>query len=493
MKTLGKELPKPTYWPPLSDPHKIAAALQYVRAVDPIGNKIHQIAAIAYCATLALTTAGNGVTFAVLALIAVVRLPFTWRCYNPLLRVPTVWAVTFFVGWYALSTMWSSDSAKGLDELGTARVMALPFMLWPVIDEIIWYIGAALAGVAAQNIVQALQFFGLTSDYGHGASGRLGGWIHPIQTGAWCAAALCWHLSAILTSKARIVKVMSLGAMLLAGAGLIATGSRGPWLAAAVALPITTLLILLRRPDSRKPAAMVIITVAVGAAASYFVAPGFLQERIGGAWNEYRAASDKQEYWTSAGSRIGFWTWAIDIWKQSPVIGAGAGSYKTELDKLPQYQTALERARQSALDEMTDEDGALILDEGDDPIEAREEALREGRNRVELYLEHDHAHSSYLHTLADTGVIGLALLLLMLLVIARQIWRDPPTHWYVAGTMGVLVVWIIGAGFDTYHLSGHYFGMLALVFTATLPNRAATMEAIDTNIDSPVNSGRRQP
>lgn len=480
MKKPRCALPKPSYWPPLADPHLIAAALHYVRTIDPVGNKIHQIAAIAYCATLALTTAGNGVTFAILALVAVVRLPFTWRCYNPLLRVPTVIAVAIFVAWFALSLLWSSNPEKGFDELGAARVMALPFMLWPVIDEIIWYIGAALAGVAAQNVVQALQYLGFADDYGHGASGRLGGWIHPIQTGAWCAAAMCWHLSAALTSKARIVKLISLGAMVLAAAGLVATGSRGPWLAAMVALPITTILITWRRPQSRKPAALMVLAAVIAAGGMWLMKPQFIQERVGGAWNEYRAAIDKQQYWTSTGSRIGFWTWAIDIWKLSPILGAGAGSYKTELDKLPQYQSAIERAEHSALDEITDEHGLIIIDDGDDPAKLRDEAAAEGFNRVELYLDHDHAHSTYLHTLAGAGVIGVALLALMLLTMVRQIWRDPPTHRYVAGTMGAMFVWIVGAGFDTYNLSGHYFGPLALVFAATLPNRIAVVVSLKT-------------
>ena len=470
MKLLRRDLPKPPCWPPLTDPREIAASLSYVRAIDPIGGKIHQIAAIAYCATLPLVTAGNGVTFAILALVAVVRLPFTWRCYNPLLCVGTILSAALFVGWYALSASWSSDPAQGLDELRAARVMALPFMLWPVIDQVIWYIGAALAGVAAQNIVQGMQHLGLVA-YGHGASGRLGGLIHPIQTGAWCAAAMCWHLSAAVVARSPRVKILSLIGLMLAAAGLLATGSRGPWLAAAVATPMTATVIMIRRQEARKPIAGLAVLGIILFATVWLARPSFLAERVGGAWKEYRAAVENQEYWTSAGSRIGFWTWAIDIWKQSPVIGEGAGSYKTELDRLPQYQAALERARNSALVEGTGDAGELLIEDDRDPAAAGEDALAEGERRVQLYLDHDHAHSTYFQTLAGTGIIGIALLLGLLALTARQIWRDPPTHWYVDATMGVLIVWMIGAAFDCYNLNGHLLGMLALIMTATLPNR----------------------
>lgn len=476
-------LPKPSCWPPLTNRNDIAESLYYTRAIDPIGNKIHQIAAIAFCVTLGLTTAGNGVAFAVLAIVAAVRTPFTWRCYNPLLRMPAIWVTTLFACWYALSIVWSNNPSHGGDELGTLRVFALPWMLWPVIDEIIWYIGGFLAGVVAQNIMQAMQFFGI-AEYGHGASGRLGGWVHPIHTGVFCAAAVCWHLSATLTARNVRGKCISIALMIAAAAGLAATGSRGPWLGAAAAIPITGLVVMLRRSKSRKPAAIILVALIACAVGGILLSPKFVDERAGGAWREYRAAVEKQEYWTSAGSRIGFWKWAIEIWHTSPIVGQGAGSYRTELEKIPDYQAAIDRAKQATLDEMTDANGEIIIEPGETVDDARERVERLGERRVELYLDHQHAHSAYLHTLAGTGAIGLVLFLAILLIIAWQVWRDPKTHPYVDGTIGVFIVWIIGAQFDSYNLAGDLLGLLILLMTFTLPKRDAALMGPDKNSKS---------
>ncbi len=475
MKLFFTDLPKPPYWPPQSDPKVIASALQYVRHRDPYGNVAHQILAMAYCFTLPLSTAGNAVTFALLAGYGLLRSPNTWRCYNPLLLSATLGAVVLFVGWYAMSTTWSVDTAQGLDELAAARVMALPLMLWPVIDKMHWYIGAALAGVAAQNVVQTLQFFELL-DYQHGASGRLGGWVQPIQTGAWCAAALCWHCSALLTSRQMWLRLLSGAGVAAAGAGLLASGSRGPWIAAAVAVPAVLLVVFVRAPSARRAALVFAGGGLLALVAGWFAASGFLNDRIGGAVAEYRAAVDEQEYWTSTGSRIAFWSWAIDIWQPSPIIGAGAGSFPKKMRELPQYQQTLERARMSEVYELEGAEWAVSAEQPLDVLPGYEKALATGERRIELYLDHDHAHSTYFHTLAGTGVVGLALLVGMLVLIARRCALDPRTHPYVDGTLGVLIVWIVGAQFECFHLNGHLLGMLALVLTATLPNRAMALE-----------------
>lgn len=470
MKLYRTDMPRPPYWPPQSDPRVIASALHYARYRDRYGNVAHQIFAMAFCFTLPFSTAANGVTFALLAIFALLRTPHTWRCYNSLLRSPMLGAIVAFIGWYALSILWSDDARMGLDELTAARVMALPIMIWPVIDKAHWYIAAALAGVFAQNVVQLLQFFELL-EYEHGASGRLGGWVHPIQIGGWCAAAVCWHCSAFLTAHRLSWRVISIAGLITAGVGMLASGSRGPWIAAAVAVPVVLLIVTVRQRSARRGAALVLIAGVVVMAGALLTAPGFFKQRIGGAIEECSAAVSDQQYWTSTGSRIGFWKWSIDICKQSPVIGTGAGSFPDALRALPEYQQTVERARLSEVRELEGYDDAVTSGQSLESLAGFQDALHAGERRIRLYLEHDHAHSSYFHTLAGTGIVGLTLLLAMLALIARRCLVDPRTHPYVDGTLAVLVVWCIGAQFDCFHLNGHLFGMLGLIASVTLPNR----------------------
>jgi O-antigen ligase len=97
--------------------------------------------------------------------------------------------------------------------------------------------------------------------------------------------------------------------------------------------------------------------------------------------------------------------------------------------------------------------------------------MRTGEMRVE-YLSRDHAHSTYLHTLANQGAVGLGLLVLVLLALLRQCWRDRPDHPYSDGTLFALLCWIVGAQFDCYELNGHQLGLIAFIAGLTLPGRA---------------------
>jgi O-antigen ligase len=96
---------------------------------------------------------------------------------------------------------------------------------------------------------------------------------------------------------------------------------------------------------------------------------------------------------------------------------------------------------------------------------------RAGNDHVD-YLTRDHAHSTYMQTLAGQGAIGLALLVTVLIVIGRQCWRDRPDHPYSDGMLFALLCWIVGAQFDCYELNGHQLGLIALIAALTLPGRA---------------------
>ncbi len=413
----------------------MAEALAYARRRDPIGDWAHTILALMYLAALPLAPALTAVTGVGLAAYAILRLPHTWRTYTVLLRDPILWILAAFVGWYALSLAWSSDPAQGRDELRAARALATPLVLWPVIHRAPWLITAVLIGVIAQNGAQLGHFLGWLEKAKYNTPDRLGGLLHPVQTGAWCAAALCWFTAAVLSGRGRWRWLALLGAAATA-AGLVATGSRGPWLAAAVALPALVIMVALGRPQSRRAALALAALAIVAAAAAWPLAGERIKSRVQTAVAEVTAARRDGVYWSSAGLRTAMWSWAWSAFEAHPVRGIGAGGYRNFVATHPTYLAAAQR-----------------------------------KPRQAAYMLRDHPHSTYLHLLGCTGLIGGSLFAAAGILALGRCGRSASDHPYFDGTLFVLLTWLIGAVFDCYHLNGQLVGLLGLVVALTLKHR----------------------
>lgn len=435
------DLPVPPAWP--GDEQSIADALRWTRLHDPYGHQLHNGFAMLYMLLLPWITAPKDVAFVLLVGYAMIRLPNTWRCYGPLVRSPLTWAFVAWIAWCATTALWSRDPEQAWDELSAMRVLLTPFAMWPVLDRLPMHLGAALLGVLAQQGCQLLDFMGWVDFRVQDAQhGRVGGWIHPIHTGTWCMAALCWHLAAALTSRGWM-RAISIGLLFIAGLGLVATQSRGPWLASAVAVPATLVVIAIRRPDSRVCAMILVITaVVVGAGLlAWPVGNEMVTRRLDEAVSDVKLAVNEQAYWTPIGLRIGQAKWAWELYADHPVRGVGLGSFKDAMRELDAYQKAEQRAR--------DRDRDLI---------AR--------------MRRDHPHSMYLHSLACTGLIGTLLMVMVMVLLIIQVTRDRLDHPWAMGTIFVLIGWLIGALFDCHELNGHTFGLMGYVAAATLTHRA---------------------
>ena len=431
------DLAKPIAWPPPGSAAGVAATLRYARLRDPIGHRVHGVLAAAHVLTLPLSTAGSSLTFALLVGYAVLRLPNTWRCYTALLRVPIVWALALWTAWMALSLTWSADPRQGFEELWTMRMILLLPALWPVLELAPWLIGAALVGVACQQVAQLLQYTELLSLRPQDPPGRFGGWIHPIQTGAWCVGAMCWHVAAILTGRGRL-RWLSLAGLALAALGLLATQSRGPWLAAAIALPAALLIIPLRRPRTWRAAVILAVAGIVAAAAVWPIFSGPVTARVQQAVDDYQAARDEGIYHTNIGLRIGQWRWTWAIFTEAPINGTGAGGFRHAQNDQPLFRQAIDRWPKKADD-----------------------------------MARDHPHNTTLYILATTGLIGGLIVLAAIALALRAAGRDRPDHPYADGTIFLLIAWLIGGQFDCYNLNGHLLGMFMLAVAVTLPRRDA--------------------
>ena len=83
-----------------------------------------------------------------------------------------------------------------------------------------------------------------------------------------------------------------------------------------------------------------------------------------------------------------------------------------------------------------------------------------------------HAHSVWMHELATVGIVGTALLGSLIGLTASRLVGTANGCWHSAGTLAVLVTWMVGGIFDAYQLNGHTLGLFTVVVTlALLPYR----------------------
>jgi O-antigen ligase len=228
----------------------------------------------------------------------------------------------------------------------------------------------------------------------------------------------------------------------------------------------------MRRPDVRRPAFFIGLAAVVTLAVTSALIPASIRQRVRDAQQEIATARAQREFWSSAGLRLGLWGWAAETWRVSPVIGVGAGDFPAVYQSLDSFKAACALANERAMEQEVP-GYAAAKEAGEDVtrLKGHRRGQRLAASRIE-YLTRDHAHSTYLQTLASQGVIGLVLLLGVLALTARQCWNDRRDHPYSDGMLFVVMCWVAGAPFDCYELNGHQLGLLSLVTALTLPGRA---------------------
>ena len=226
---------------------------------------------------------------------------------------------------------------------------------------------------------------------------------------------------------------MGLGLAILAGAATIVSGSRAGWLAVGVAM-VVTVAVWLASPDGRVKAraiaGMVVSTargrigIALLAVAAVVVGlafgPGIL----------FRATAGGED------QRLGFFTAAIRMFQESPLVGTGIGTWVAQRTN---YTTP---------------------------------------PAPDYYIPH--AHNVYLQTLAEQGLVGTAagiVLLVSILAVLRRAARDPSQRPWTLASLFVLVYMAV------IHLLDMYVNFPSVLFAAALPIAwlDATTEAPEPN------------
>jgi len=399
------------------------------------GHWMHVGAGMFYVGSLGFSSYASVWGFLVLAVVALARAPVTIRTYWYLLDDWVGWLIILWAAVTGLSILWSPDQAQGVVEWRAFRVMFTAMMLWPVVRSAPLFIASFLVGVLGQNLAQLGQGIGLI-EIPLGDGPRLRGLTHPVLTATLCAMAMCWHLSAILIARGWW-RWLSVIGFIAAGVGMIVTGSRGPWLAAAVTIPACVIGIAWRWPAARRIAVIAAIAVVVLAAGSWPFVRGIVEYRLKMTQEDVQLV-EQGTYTNDMGYRLACWQAAWELFKDAPLQGVGSGGYLMEAKTTSQ--------------------GNVLTDA-------------------------EHAHSLYLHVLASQGLLGLIVLVLVVTGALVRAWRDRWDHPFAAGSFYALLAWLLAGCFDAVHLSGEMLGVFAALVTVTLPTRPQALVKWTRNVE----------
>lgn len=373
---------------------RLENAFAHARRRDPRGDAVHLALAMLFLATLPLGTAPNAILYAVLAMYAILRAWATAPAYESLFQNRVVLGLLVaWLAWTTLSTVWSEDRVQGRDELAVFRLhIPLLLMIWPVIDRAAWLVRTLGLGVILIAGVQLAQRLapGFVPEalwwHGEAIPGRYPGMLHPASTAivAMTAGALAvgealggvgrWRTFAWLTLAASIASVFL-------------TGSRGPWIATAVALPLGMLFAASRMGAWRtNPRALALSVVVIASVASALVWTG--RDQVAMRWDSARdgfaAALERGDYSSDVAQRLRQFEIALALARENPIAGVGAGAYRHE-------------AREYLFAGTTPSSGAGTAEMN------KPTTLPKGSGLLE------HAHSAFLHVLATTGVTGFVI------------------------------------------------------------------------------------
>jgi hypothetical protein len=433
---------------PRGRPADIPALYDYQRRRDTLGHTLHTALAATTCLTLAAPTTiaqfGLVPVFFCTLIRAVGIHPFLGVFARSLMaKLLMLWAA-----WLALSLLWTPDLAQGIDELSDLRWALLPVCLWPVLDRRPLLVRAIAAGFLCALVVQgihaawpSLEIPGIR--WPHDPD-RNAGWWKPVVGGSMLTAALGLGLPAAVFGRGR-ERLAGLVFSALVAAGVLATGTRGAWLASAtlVAIILAGALaraLLRRREDGTRawrPALIALTILAIAVAAAWLTVGPAIQRRFDRGVTEVRAAIHDRDFTSDTGARILMAWWAMEAVADHPLRGTGAGGY-----------AAWVRAH--------------LVEQGIDPASRH---------------IHAHAHNAALHTAATLGLVGLAIAGSLVFIVLRAEWRRLPDT--LAGLrpasdaapacalLGLLLV----SAFDSIHVNTQTSAMLFALLGLCHPSR----------------------
>lgn len=409
--------------------------------IDPLGHEVHALLAALACLCLAGPT--SAVELGAIPLLAAftIRIHRHWRTWPRLLLQPLMLVVLAWVLLGLASRLWTEGSPHAwATEFGVTRFGIVLLAMWPVADRRALLLGALAAGFALGQLSQLSHALGSTGHYHlptwNRLPGRNSGWWDPVVGGSLLTAALGLHLPAALWGKRhwRVLGIAGSGVTLL---GILATGSRGAWLAAAALVGVALLVALLRiKPRARmlRAAGVLLAVLAVGGVIAWLTIGDQLASRYRAGRDEITSAIEHKQFQTDTGARILMAWWACQALGEHPLTGVGLGGFE-----------AWSRAH--------------VLKLGIDPAT---------RNY------HAHAHDALLEAGATLGVPGLILAVALIAIALtgaakRQDGDGPPG--YADGPLFALLGLLLVSPFDAIQVNSQTGALLMVLLLFAMQAR----------------------
>jgi O-antigen ligase len=282
-------------------------------------------------------------------------------------------ALVGFAAMAVLTTISRSDKASWVLESGLRLVVVLVFATaiasYGEVEKIIlaagWSllpaVGYAVYQMLAGGLGPAFDLFsgqsGATDVASHWAGRPFSTFGHPNLFGFYCAIVCAMLFAVIVCSESRLRRKMALGLSLLGMMGVLSSGSRGAWMGLAAVVAILTLTGYLRARYLLIGAALAVLMLYVLSSLNP-VGSGHVSE-----------FGDE-----TVGTRMQLWRAAFIMFLSQPLTGVGWMNYTPRLTS--------------------------FIDWRDLPA--------------------DHAHSTYLSCLAETGVIGFILFFAPIAIVFRR-------------------------------------------------------------------------
>lgn len=307
-------------------------------------------------------------------LVALVLLPLERKPLR--FPAPMVW-MTALLGWAFIG--WGNSAYPSVvwdNVIELAKVCGIVFVAINVLTSrarIRFFILAFLGFFAFYPVRGSLFAYFIY----HGATQGRAAWNYiynnPNDLGALCLLPLAFTAGMLTTERRRWIRYCAIAGAVSLPFVILLTQSRG----ASIALAVFA-LVAVRRQKQRR--GTILLLAATTAIIVYFVAPESMWKRLGTFSNATDTKSfAEKDAQNSAQQRLELWRVARTIAVENPVTGIGLGAYKDAHYVYAQRPSF-------------------------DPIA----------------LGHRDAHSTYLTLLAETGVVGFGLFMLLVATIVRD-------------------------------------------------------------------------
>jgi O-antigen ligase len=272
-----------------------------------------------------------------------------------------------FLGWAAISVSWATNAEEALTEVTSLLLVAVLYVIvYTAVRtrrQAAWVIGGFIAGAAGTS---AYGLVAQPENEGANTERLVSTVSDPNVLAAILVAGFALAGAGVIAARGfPAVRLAAAAAAIICLAGFFLTGSRGGLVAFSVAL-VAAVAFGGRWRGRALALALLLVTATVAYYAVY--APEDIRDRVASAVEGDSGGSDIEQQ----ESRLTIWTVGWRIAEDNPVIGVGVGNFKEES---PGY--VLEPGTLFRTDRVLDR-----------PAEA---------------------HNSYLHVLAELGIVGVAL------------------------------------------------------------------------------------